>query len=92
MPVFDIIRMFNYSFIRKKIFRREVEASFYSKRKFRLPVMRRIKTDSLASFKAEYTFRFFNNINEFNSSALIIEKLEPKEKIISLADKILINN
>ena len=53
--------------------------------------MRRIKTDSLASFKAEYPFRFFNNINEFNSSALIIEKLELKEKIISLADKILIN-
>jgi hypothetical protein len=91
MPVFDIIKMFNYSFIRKKIFRREVEASFYSNRKFRLPVIPKIKPENISSFKANYPFRFFKNTEEFNLAARILEKIEPKDEIISLADKILSN-
>jgi len=88
MPVFDIIKLFNYGFIRKKIFQREVEASYYSNRKFRLPVIPKIKTDNIGSFKSEYPFRFFKNKEEFNQSARILEKIELKDEIISLADKI----
>jgi hypothetical protein len=91
MPVFDIIKLFNYSFIRKRIFRREVEASFYSNRKFRLPVIPKFKPNNLSSFKTEFPFRFFKNNDEFKLSARVLEKIEPKEKIIALADKILAN-
>jgi hypothetical protein len=91
MPVFDIIKLFNYSFIRKKIFRREVEASFYSNRKFRFPAIPKIKPENLANFKAKYPFRFFNNSDEFKLAASILEKMEPAEEIISLACNILEN-
>jgi hypothetical protein len=86
-----LIKMLNYSYIRKKIFRREVEASFYSNRKFHLPVVPKIKESRIEEFKKEYPFRFFDDIHEFDTAKLLLENFEDKYKIISFADKILEN-
>jgi hypothetical protein len=59
-----LFKKLNYSFFRKRIFRREVEASFYSNRKFHLPVVPKIKESKIEEFKKEYPFRFFNDIHE----------------------------
>ena len=66
-----LIKRLNYSFFRKKIFRREVEASFYSNRKFKLPVVHRIKETKIEEFKKDFPFRFFNDINEFNTAKML---------------------
>ena len=86
-----LIRKFNYTVIRKKIFRREVEASFYSNRKFPLPVVPKIKESGIEKFKKEFPFRFFYNNDEFNTSCLLLQNLEPENEIIFAADKILDN-
>lgn len=87
----DIVKRLNYNYFRKKIFQREVEASYYSNRKFPLPVVPKIKAEKLEEFKKEYPFRFFNDKDEFCTSAGMLDKLEPKNEIIAYADKILIN-
>lgn len=89
MPYF--IKRLNYSFIRKKIFRREVEASFYSNRKFPLPVVPKIKENGIEGFKNHFPFRFFKDRDEFNSSKLLLGNLEQENDIIRHADKILDN-
>jgi hypothetical protein len=86
-----LIKKLNYSFIRKKIFRREVEASFYSNRKFPLPVVPKIKEPGIEEFKKEFPFRFYKDQDEFTASKLLLAKLEDKNEIISCADKILSN-
>ena len=86
-----LIRRFNYTFIRKRIFRREVEASFYSNRKFPLPVVPKIKEADIEGFKKEFPFRFFKDQKERIASKLLLENLEQKNEIILCADKILNN-
>jgi hypothetical protein len=86
-----LIRRFNYTFIRKRIFRREVEASFYSNRKFPLPVVPKIKKADVEGFKIEFPFRFFKNQDECTASKLLLGNLEQKNEIILSADKILNN-
>jgi len=86
-----LIRRFNYTFIRKRIFRREVEASFYSNCKFPLPVVPKIKESDIKGFKKEFPFRFFNDQKECTASKLLLENLEQKNEIILCADKILNN-
>jgi hypothetical protein len=86
-----LIRRFNYTFIRKKIFRREVESSFYSNRKFPLPVVTKIKETDIECFKKEFPFRFFNGQDEYTASKLLLENLEQKNDLILFADKILDN-
>jgi hypothetical protein len=86
-----LIKRLNYSFLRKKIFRREVEASFYSNRKFPLPVVPKIKEKGIEGFKNQFPFRFFKDQDEFNSSKLLLGNLEQKNNIIRYADKILEN-
>jgi hypothetical protein len=86
-----LIRKLNYSFIRKKIFRREVEASFYSNRKFPLPVVPKIKESGIEGFKKEFPFRFFKDQDECTASKLLLGNLESKNEIILNADKILAN-
>ena len=89
MPYF--IRRFNYTFIRKKIFRREVESSFYSNRKFRLPIVTKIKETDVESFKKEFPFRFFIGQDEYSASKMLLGNLEQTNEIILSADKILDN-
>jgi hypothetical protein len=86
-----LIKKLNYSFLRKKIFRREVEASFYSNRKFHLPVVSKIKEGKIEEFKKEFPFRFFNDIDEYNTAKMLLGNFEQKSEIISFADKILEN-
>jgi hypothetical protein len=86
-----LIRRFNYSFIRKKIFRREVESSFYSNRKFHLPVVTKIKETDVEAFKKEFSFRFYYGQDEYTASKLLLENLEQKNDILLFADKMLEN-
>lgn len=86
-----LIRKLNYTFIRKRIFRREVEASFYSNRKFPLPVVPKIKEGDIEGFKKEFPFRFFKDRDECTASKLLLGNLEQKNEIILFADKILNN-
>ncbi|MDR3667899.1 MAG: heparinase II/III family protein, partial [Ignavibacteriaceae bacterium] len=86
-----LVKRINYSFLRKKIFRREVEASFYSNRKFPLPVVPKIKEAGIQEFKKLFPFRFFNDLVEWNSSKLLLGKLEVKNEIILNAGKLLDN-
>ena len=86
-----LIRRFNYTFIRKRIFRREVESSFYSNRKFPLPVVPKMKEADIEGFKKEFPFRFFKDREECTASILLLENLELKNEIILYADKILNN-
>ena len=86
-----LIRRFNYTFIRKRIFRREVESSFYSNRKFPLPVVPKIKETGIEGFKKEFPFRFFKDQDECTASKLLLGNLELKNEIILCADKILEN-
>ena len=86
-----LIKRLNYTFIRKRIFRREVEASFYSNRKFPLPVVPKIKEGDIEAFKKEYPFRFFKDKDELIASNLLLGNLEPKNEIVLCADKILDN-
>jgi hypothetical protein len=88
MPVFDLVRMFNYSFFRKRIFRREVEASYYSNRKFHLPVIPGIKRDNTDNFKKEFPFRFFKDTEELEKAKHLLAKVESEVEIISAACKI----
>src|ERR1035437_2120157 len=86
-----LIKRLNYTFLRKRIFRREVEASFYSNRKFPLPVVPKIKEGDIESFKKEFPFRFFKDRDECTASKLHLGNLENKSEIILSADKILAN-
>src|ERR1035437_1645380 len=86
-----LIKRLNYTFLRKRIFRREVEASFYSNRKFPLPVVPKIKEGDIEAFKKEYPFRFFKDKDELIASNLLLGNLEPKNEIVHCADKILEN-
>jgi hypothetical protein len=86
-----LIRKLNYTFLRKRIFRREVESSFYSNRKFLLPVVSKIKETDIQGYKKEFPFRFFKDKDECTSSKLLLGNLEKKNEIILCADKILDN-
>jgi hypothetical protein len=86
-----LVKRINYSFIRKRIFRREVEASFYSNRKFPLPVVPKIKESGVEEFKKEFPLRFFKDQDESNASKALLENLEEENEILLHADKILDN-
>ena len=87
-----LIRKFNYTiYPGKKSSCREVEASFYSNRKFPLPVVPKIKEGDIKGFKKEFPFRFFKDQDECTTSKLLLGKLEQKNDIILCADKILDN-
>lgn len=91
MSVLDVLNRFNYSF-RTKIFRREVEASFFSHKKLNLPQVNYINTDLLKDFKQCYPFKFYSNENEYGKAAEILKIIEPENEIISQAEKIVENN
>ncbi len=90
MVVFDLLNKFNYNF-RTKIFRREVEASFFSQKKLGLPQVNYITPDLANDFKKKYPFNFYSNEDEYRKAAEILKMIEPSEKIVSEADKIVEN-
>ncbi len=90
MVLFDLIKKFNFSF-RTKIFRREVEASFYSNKKLRLPQVNYITFDTINNFKQNYPFKFYKNQDDFRNAAEILNAIEPQNEIICHADKIVEN-
>jgi hypothetical protein len=90
MAVFDLLNKFNYNF-RTKIFRREVEASFFSNKKLRLPQVNYITQDSLKEFKETYPFNFYSNEDDYRKASEILKLIEPSDIIISEADEIIEN-
>lgn len=85
----DFAKKINYN-LRKKLFRREVEATFYSNRKFKLPRMTAVKGEALDLFKSAYPFRFADT-KEIGSVTNDLLCLENKEQILGYADTILNN-
>ncbi len=92
MNIFDYINHLNYNVIRKKLFRREVEAAFYSKKKIKLPAFIKIKIGGLKQAKENYPFVFFSNQEEKNKFINYFSSLDESALIIKKADDILMNN
>lgn len=89
MALFDYLTAFNYTYLRQKLFRREVEASSFSGRKIVLPKLTIDLSEGI--FKKNYPFKYFNSEVEKHEIIALIELLESKDEIISEAEKILNN-
>jgi len=90
MVLFDLLNKFNFNF-RTEIFRREVEDSFYSNKKLRLPQVNYITFDTINNFKQNYPFKFYKNPDDYRNAAEILNAIEPQNEIICHADKIVEN-
>lgn len=77
--------------IRRSIFRREVEAFYYSDRKIALPAFNKITSENLQDFRKNYPFRFFSSSAELQSLKNKISEIESLDEIIKTAEKILSN-
>ncbi len=87
----DQIRNINYNYIRRKIFRREVEASFYSNKPVNLPRITKITVDNVTDYKKRYPVKYFSDEAEQREIKELMLRLENGNQIISAADKILGN-
>lgn len=91
MSITDFFSNLKYNFLGRKIFRREVEALFYSQNKLNLPKIPAVTKENLAKFKENYSLGFYTNSAEFQKAGLEVLKYEKPEDIISLAGKVLEN-
>lgn len=89
MGLFDYLISFNYTYLRQKMFRRDVEASTFIGKKFPLPVLNSLK--SLKGFKENYPLSFYRSSQEKSELINAINELEKKENTIAHADKICSN-
>lgn len=92
MNIFDYINHLNYNVVRKKLFRREVESAFYSKKKIKLPASNKIQNSELEPARENYPFAFFSNQQEKNKLIDDLISLDESALIIKKADDILMNN
>ncbi|MFO7447522.1 MAG: alginate lyase family protein [Ignavibacteriaceae bacterium] len=91
MGIFDYINQLNYNVVRKKIFRKEVESSFFNNKNFTLPKVENVTRDTLSHFKASFPFNFYKSEAELKAAADALILVEDEFKIIAEADKILEN-
>ncbi len=91
MSITDIFSSLKYNYFGKKVFRREVEALFYSQKKLNLPKIKPVTNQTLSDFKNNYSIGFYKNIDEFEKAAAELLKLEKKEDIILTAQKVIEN-
>jgi len=88
----DLVKNINYGF-RNRLFRREVETSFYSNKKFSLPILPAIKgTTDVTDFIANYPFSFFSSASDMEKASDLLLCYENKDKLISCAKSVLDNN
>lgn len=80
--LFDFVRNINNN-LKKKLFRREVEASFYSNKKFNLPRISYLKGNEIADFKKLYPFSFINSKDMMIYACKELLKMENREEIIA---------
>ncbi len=86
MGLFDYLISFNYTYLRQRMFRRDVEASTFIGKKFPLPKLNALK--SLKGFKQDYPLSFCKSSEEKSELIATINKIEKDELIIARADKI----
>lgn len=91
MSITDIFSSLKYNYFGRRVFRREVEALFYSNKKLNLPKIKPVTADGLRNFKDNYAVGFYNTDEEFNKAAAELLKLEKKEDILISAQKVLEN-
>jgi hypothetical protein len=91
MGLTDFINNLKYNYLGKKIFRREVEALFYSGKKINLPKVPPVDEGGLKEFKEKYPLNFYNNRDEFDKAKEELLKLESENDILALAEKVIQN-
>lgn len=74
-----------------KLFQREIEKAFYSKRTINLPPYQKVNSNNLLEFKQKFPFNFYDLFDEFDELSSFIKSKYQIEKIIASADKILEN-
>jgi len=91
MKIFDYINHINYNIVRKKLFRREVEASYYSQKNIKLPAYDKIKGDELQQIKETFPFTFFSSDEEKVRLKNTLELIEDTAEVIKKAGAVLRN-
>lgn len=86
----DFAKKINFNF-RKRLFRREVETTFYSNKKFSLPRISSAKGEVPGHFKTSYPLSFIASSDEIKLVRNELLRLESKEQILAYADIILEN-
>jgi hypothetical protein len=91
MKLLKRLNYLNYNHIRRRVFRREVEASFFSNKSFKLPPIPKVGESHIIEFKNKYPFNFYNNIDEYKKARSILLEIENETDIITEAEKIVEN-
>jgi hypothetical protein len=91
MSLTDIFSQIKYNYFGSKLFRREVEALFYSNKAPNLPKVNPLTADEAEKYKFSYPLGFYKNGDEFNVVSAEMLKYEDGGHILNLAGKVLEN-
>ncbi len=90
MSILDFLIKLNYTVFRKKIFRREVEAYFYSNKQFTLPKIPETLKDT-GNYKKHFSLKIFTDNSGKEKIKKAVIALEKEEEIICAAENIIEN-
>lgn len=90
MKLFETIKNIGTG-MQSKLFRRDVEAAFFSNKKFRLPQINYVTSENLQDFKNNYPFLIYPDKVQFEEYSRAFKNIENFDALIASADKILDN-
>ncbi|GAB6282436.1 MAG: alginate lyase family protein [Ignavibacterium sp.] len=91
MKLQNIFSNIDVSLIGTKLFQREIEKAFYSKKSINLPPYQKVNSNNLLEFKQKFPFNFYDSFDEFEELSSFIKSKYQIDTIIASANKILDN-
>lgn len=91
MKLQNLFSNIDLSLIGTKLFQREIEKAFYSKKPINLPPYQRITQNNLSEFKQNYPLNFYGSFGEFDELSSFFKSKYQIDMMIASADKILDN-
>lgn len=90
MKLFETIKNIGTG-MQSKLFRRDVEAAFFSNKKFRLPQINYVSAENIQEFKNNYPYAAYPGKEQFEEYSRAFAEIEDIKSLIAGADKILEN-
>lgn len=90
MRLKEYLNFFNNSYIKEKLFKREIEKAFFSGKNYSLPKVKSVTIESLGQFKQNFIFNPYKT-NSFSDYSIWLDKIENRTQTIAAADEILNN-
>ncbi|MBK7378915.1 MAG: alginate lyase family protein [Ignavibacteriales bacterium] len=90
MQLHKYLKLFDSNYVKEKIFRREIENSFSTRKNYALPKVKYATKESLDNFKMNFPFSFYAG-NSAADYSTWLERIENNANTISSADELIDN-